>query len=50
MRCPRCNAEMKNIMHFEKGKNYAYHSCKRCNINTHKKRIHFNETENTNRK
>ena len=31
MKCPRCNNEMINVMHFEKGKNFAFHECKKCN-------------------
>lgn len=46
MRCPKCNNEMKNIMHFEIDKNFAYHECKRCNKQTRKKRIHFDERYN----
>ena len=45
MRCPRCNQEMKNVMHFETGKQYAYHECPKCKQPTHQKRIHFEEYE-----
>ena len=41
MLCPRCNKEMKNVMHFEPGKQYAYHLCPKCKQQTHQKRIHF---------
>ena len=41
MRCPRCNQLMKNAMHFEPGKQYAYHMCPKCKQQTHQKRIHF---------
>lgn len=46
MKCPRCNNEMINVMHFEKGKNFAFHECKKCNTYTHQKRIHFDELNN----
>ena len=36
---------MKNVMHFEKGKNFAYHQCINCPTQTHPKRIHFEEFE-----
>lgn len=45
MRCPRCNREMKSAMHFEVGKQYAYHVCLKCRQQTHQKRIHFEEVE-----
>ena len=48
MRCPRCNSEMKNIMHFENGKNFAFHECSKCYMRTHPKRIHFEEKNNEN--
>lgn len=50
MRCPNCGTKMSNKMHFEKGKNYAFHECKRCNIQTHQKRIHFEEIVLNNKK
>ena len=43
MKCPKCKNEMKNVMHFEDGKNFAFHECKKCHTKTHKKRIHFEE-------
>jgi Zn ribbon nucleic-acid-binding protein len=43
MKCPRCKNEMKNVMHFEDGKNFAFHECKKCHTKTHQKRIHFEE-------
>ena len=43
MKCPNCNNKMSDILHFEKGKNFAYHKCKCCNTKTHQKRIHFEE-------
>lgn len=43
MICPKCLKKMKNVIHFEKDKSYMYHQCKKCNINTHKKRIHYDE-------
>lgn len=45
MRCPKCNSEMKNIMHFENGKDYAFHECPKCYFQTHQKRIHFEEVK-----
>lgn len=45
MKCPNCRKEMKNVMHFENGKNFAFHECRSCNIKTHQKRIHFDEIE-----
>jgi len=43
MRCPKCNGIMSNVMHFEKDKDYAFNLCDRCQILTHKKRIHYDE-------
>lgn len=43
MKCPRCNYEMKNMMHFENGKTFARHECPRCKSQTHQKRIHFED-------
>lgn len=48
MRCPRCNREMKNTMHFEASKQYAYHMCPKCKQHTHQKRIHFDKYEKGN--
>ena len=48
MRCPNCNKEMKNVMHFETGRNFSFHECKNCWTQTHQKRIHFEETERNN--
>ena len=45
MRCPNCNSKMKNVMHFEKGKNFAYHQCINCPTQTRPKCIHFEEFE-----
>lgn len=45
MKCPKCKKEMKNVMHFEDGKNYAFHECEHCRTKTHKKRIHFDELD-----
>lgn len=45
MLCPKCRCEMKNVMHFENGKNFAFHECNKCRTKTHKKRIHFEEFE-----
>lgn len=49
MRCPMCGKIMKNIMHFEKDKNYAFHECPGCYVRTHKKRIHFEDVQNENK-
>ena len=46
MLCPRCKTKMRNIMHFEKNKNYMFHLCEKCLKKTHPKRIHF-ESEKT---
>ena len=43
MKCPKCNNEMKNVMHFEDGKNFTFHLCEKCKMKTHQKRIHFEE-------
>ena len=43
MKCQRCGSEMKNKMHFENGKRFAYHECKSCKTQTHQKRIHFED-------
>ena len=45
IKCPKCGNKMNKICHFEKGKSYVYHSCKKCITNTHTKRIHFDEFE-----
>ena len=45
MLCPKCKKEMKNVMHFETGKNFTFSECKKCHTQTHKKRIHFDEIE-----
>lgn len=44
MLCPKCGRKMKNIKHFEQGRNYQYNQCG-CTFKTHKKRIHFDEIE-----
>ena len=43
MKCPNCNNKMKDVIHFEKDRSYAYHKCNKCNTKTHKKRIHFED-------
>lgn len=45
MRCPRCGHEMNNVMHFEAGKDFAYHYCTKCQQKTHQKRIHYEAFE-----
>ena len=45
MKCPKCNNEMKIVMHFEDGKQFAFHKCDKCHMKTHKKRIHFDKLE-----
>ena len=45
MRCYKCGREMKNVMHFEDGKEYQFNTCKRCRENTKHKRIHYEELE-----
>ena len=45
MKCPRCNRSMKNMMHFEDGKDFAYNACKHCQTRTHQRRIHYEEFE-----
>lgn len=42
MLCPKCGRTMKNIKHFEPGRNYQFNVCK-CMFQTHQKRIHFDE-------
>lgn len=44
MLCPKCGRVMKNVMHFEQGKNYQYNRCQ-CLFETHQKRIHYDEIE-----
>jgi transcription elongation factor Elf1 len=48
MRCPRCNHVMKNVMHFEETKDYAFHECKYCKQRTHQKRINYEQFEKGN--
>lgn len=48
MKCPFCGNTMKNMMHFENSKNYAYHECPKCHTRTHQKRIHFETFEKGN--
>ena len=43
MKCPKCGNEMKNKMHFENGKEFAYHECTKCKQKTHQKRIHYED-------
>lgn len=45
MRCPKCGHEMKNVMHFEEIKDYAFHWCKYCKTKTHQKRINYEQFE-----
>ena len=45
MKCPKCGNEMKNIIHFEEGKEYAFHECKICKTKTHQKRINYQQFE-----
>ena len=44
MRCPKCSKEMKNVIHYEKGRSYQFNQCK-CMTKTHVKRIHYNELD-----
>jgi Zn ribbon nucleic-acid-binding protein len=52
MKCPRCNNDMKIIMHFEDSKDYSFHECPKCKQRTHQKRINYAqfEKEETNEK
>ena len=45
MKCPKCGNEMKTIMHYELGKEYAFHECKSCKTKTHQKRINYKQFE-----
>lgn len=47
MLCPKCGKSMKNVMHFEKNKNYQFSQCNYCYNKTKNKRIHFSEDKNT---
>lgn len=47
MLCPRCSRSMKNVMHFENGKSYQYNECRKCNMRTKNKRIHFENDKNS---
>ena len=49
MRCPKCGREMKNVMHFESGKDYQYNRCKHCLERTKQKRIHYEDFEKGNK-
>lgn len=44
MLCPKCGRAMKNIKHYEKGKNYQFYQCS-CMFQTHQKRIHYDNIE-----
>lgn len=48
MKCPLCGNTMKNMMHFEESKNFAFHQCNNCNTKTHQKRIHFEDLKKGN--
>lgn len=45
MKCPRCGNDMKTMMHFEDGKDYAFHECSKCKTKTHQKRINYAQFE-----
>jgi hypothetical protein len=36
---------MKTIMHFEDGKEFAFHECPKCKTKTHQKRINYAQFE-----
>ena len=48
MKCPKCGEDTKIVMHFENGKNFAFHECSKCHTKTHRKRIHFEELKDEN--
>lgn len=41
MICPKCNREMKNVLHFDTERNYQFNRCPYCQERTKSKRIHF---------
>jgi len=43
MICRKCGKKMKNVLHFEKDRDYQYNECSKCCERTKKKRIHYDE-------
>lgn len=43
MICKKCGQKMKNVLHFESGREYQFNTCTRCRDNTKKKRIHYDD-------
>lgn len=43
MICKKCGNKMKNILHFEPGREYQFNTCQKCRDSTHKKRIHYDD-------
>ena len=43
MICFKCGKQMKNVLHFESGREYQFNSCPCCREHTKKKRLHYED-------
>lgn len=48
MICFKCGKQMKNVLHFEPGREYQFNSCPCCCERTKKKRLHYEDISKTN--
>lgn len=47
MICFKCGRKMKNVLHFEPGREYQFNSCPCCRERTKKKRLHYEDIVRT---
>ena len=50
MLCSKCGKKMKNVLHYEPGREYQFNLCTFCREETKKKRIHYDNLHDTQRK
>ena len=43
MVCCNCGNKMKNVLHFEQGREYQFNVCSHCRERTKKKRLHYDD-------
>ena len=48
MICFKCGKQMKNVLHFESGREYQFNLCPYCRERTKKKRLHYEDILQTN--
>ena len=43
MVCFKCGGQMRNVLHFETGREFQFNYCSKCNERTKHKRLHYDD-------